>query len=113
MLSVGEKVFIITRRLFEKDLRRHFFGEILAVSGATIRVRGYVFIFNESTNDFVRREKPRDRIFPLIDAGIVLIVLPEATILEDIRYSIDENNQRIASDKKALKINVSEFGANR
>ena len=113
ILSKGEKVFVITRRGFEKDLRRHFVGEILEVSAEAIKVRGYVFVFDEATNDFECYEGLRTSIFSLIDAGIVIVVLPEEIIIEEIRYSYDEKNRRILTDGKAFSLNVSEFGRNR
>jgi hypothetical protein len=113
MLSKGEKIFVITRRLFEKDLRRHFVGQVQEVSGAAIRARGYVFVFDESTNEFVRREELRTRIFSLIDGGIVISVLPGEVILEEIRYGLDEKNRRIITDEKSFKMNVSELGVHR
>jgi hypothetical protein len=110
MLSKGEKVFVITRRFFEEDIRRHFVGEVLELSGALVRVRGYAFVFDESTNQFVRREEQRTRIFSMIDAGVVINLIPEEVNLEEIRYRWNEKNQRIITDDKSFKMNVSEFG---
>jgi len=49
----------------------------------------------------------------LIDAGLVINVLPEEVILEEIRYRRNEKNQCIITDEKSFKMNVSEFGLNR
>ena len=113
ILSNGEKIFVVTRRSYEKDIRRHFIGEILEVSAVAIKVQGYVFVFDETNNDFKRYEKLRTCIFSLIDAGIVVTVLPEESILEEIRYTFDDENRRILTDGKSFKLNVSEFGRNR
>ena len=113
MLSKGEKVFVVTRRLFDKDLRRHFVGEIQDVSGAAMRVQGYAFIFDETMNDFIRREDLRTRIFSIIDAGILIAVIPADVSIEEIRYRVDEKNRRILTDGKNYKMNVSEFGITR
>ena len=113
MLAKGEKVFIVTRRLFETDLRRHFVGEVLEASGATVRVSGYGFVFDETNKEFVRREGLRIRIFPLIDAGLTINVIPREIILEDIRYSTNETSQRVITDNKSFQMNISEFGLNR
>jgi len=110
MLSKGEKIFIITRRLFENDLRRHFIGEVQEVSGAAIRVRGYTFIFDDTSKEFVRRDNPRTRIFTIIDAGLIIILLPGEVVLEEIKYSINEKNYRIITDEKSFSMNVNEFG---
>ena len=113
MLTKGEKVFIVTRRLFETDLRRHFVGEVLEASGATARVRGYAFIFDENNNEFARRNELRTRIFTLIDAGLTINVIPREVVLEDVKYTMNEKNQRILTDKKSFQMNVGEFGPNR
>ena len=112
VLSKGEKVFVIIRRLFEKDLRRNFIGEILEVSEAAIRARGYMFVFDEATRDFIRRDKLQTNIYSLTDGGIVVIVLSEEINLIDTRYIIDDKGQRILTDGKALSLQVSEFGVN-
>ena len=112
VLSKGEKVLIIIRRLFEKDLRRHFIGEILEVSAELIRVSGYSFIFDENDKGFKRRGKLQINIFSLVDAGVEVIVLPEDVILDEIWYDINAKGHRIITDRKSFHMRVSEFGAN-
>jgi hypothetical protein len=113
MLSKGEKVFIITRRLFDRDIRRHFVGEIQDVSGAVSRVQGYVFVYDEGTNDFIRRDKLRTCLFPLIDARILITVLPRETMLADVHYTSDKQHRRVITDEKTFSLNVNEFSINR
>ena len=113
MLREGEKVLVITRRLFEKDLRRHFIGEVQEVSDEVVRVRGYAFVFDEPSSDFVRREDLRTRVFSLIDAGYIINVLPAEVIPEEMRYEVDERNRRKITDGKSFAMIVSEFGAYR
>ena len=110
MLSKGEKIFVVTRRLFESDLRRHFVGKVQQVSGAAVRVRGYAFVFDATANVFVRRNELRTRIFSLIDAGYTMTVLPGETILDKIQYSLNEKGQRVLTDDSTFTMNVSEFG---
>lgn len=65
VLEVGDKLHIITRRLFEADARRHFVGEVIGISGQLQEVRGYAFVFNRGTNEYKRRPELRTRIFSL------------------------------------------------
>ena len=44
MIATGEKVYVITRRTFEGDLRRQFVGEVQAVTDFAMRVQGYAFV---------------------------------------------------------------------
>jgi hypothetical protein len=113
ILSKGEKVFVITRRLFHGDLRRHFVGEVQKVSDLTMRVQGYAFIFDEPTSQFIRREDQRTRIFPLTDAGLVINVIPGDVTIADVLYKMNEQNQRVITDDKLFSINVDEFATNR
>ena len=112
VLSKGEKVLIIIRRLFENDLRRHFIGEIEEVSSELIRVSGYTFIFDENQKEFKRRGKSQINIFSLVDAGIEVILLPKDIILDEIWYTINGKGHRIITDKKSFHMRVSVFGAN-
>jgi hypothetical protein len=41
VIEAGDKLHIITRRNFVDDLRRHFAGSVVAVSGGLIRLQGY------------------------------------------------------------------------
>ncbi len=86
LLAAGDKVLIITRRQFETDLRRHFVGEVEEWSGAVARVRGYAFVYDPYTNLFLRREDLRTRLFPIIDAGLIVVLLPKAVVLADLHY---------------------------
>ncbi|MDX1437991.1 MAG: hypothetical protein R3335_14355 [Anaerolineales bacterium] len=113
ILKPGEKVHIITRRLFENDLRRHFAGEIERVSDSALRVRGYSFVYDGATNEFLRREEERLRVFPTEDAGLIINVIPDDTDLAKLAYLVNDEGERILTDGKSFSINVSEFGARR
>lgn len=74
VIGKGEKVFIVTRRLFDGDLRRHFAGEVQEATDTVIRVRGFVFVYDEDKlckkrrcQDpyfFARRRRARDQHSP-------------------------------------------------
>jgi hypothetical protein len=113
MLSIGEKIFVIARRRFENDIRRHFIGEVQNVSETAVRVCGYAFVFDNMLSEFVKGEDLLTRIYPMIDAGLVISVLPREVILEEVRYSMNEKKQRIITDDKTFEISVSEFGLKR
>ena len=113
MIATGEKVYVITRRTFEGDLRRQFVGEVQAVTDFAMRLQGYAFVFDDVTKQFVRREDLRTRIFSLVDAGLVIPILPEETHLDEVQFVWDENNRRLITDRKTFSMNVSEFSLNR
>jgi hypothetical protein len=112
VLSKGEKILVIRRRLFEEDIRRHFVGEVEEVSPELVRLNGYAFIFDDTDKEFKRRSKLQTNIFSLVDAGIAVIVLPEEIDLEAIRYTINDKGQRVLTDGNSFYLQVSEFGVN-
>jgi len=111
VLKNGEIIFIAARRLFDKDLRRLFVGEVLESSETIARVRGYAFVFEDLNNDFVKRDEVRTRIISLTDAVNIINVLPSNAVLEDIRYQVEKGNQRIITDGITFKLNISEFSS--
>jgi hypothetical protein len=110
-LKNGEKVFIIARQLFEKDLRRHFVGEVIESSETTTRLRGYTFVYDDASGDFLRREELRTRVFSLTDAGYIINLLPGEALIEEVSYQTNDKNQRVLTDGKTFQMNVSEFSA--
>jgi hypothetical protein len=111
VLNMGDKVHIITRRLFPDDIRRHFAGEVLEASGDQVRVEGYVFVYNQATNEYERRPDKRIRIFSLSGAGVIVIVLPKTVDLDALHYVFV--NQRLkCTDGKEFSMDINEFGAN-
>ena len=113
MLSKGEKVFVITRRLFEGDRIRLFVGEVQAAVDMAMKVRGYVFVHDDFTNEIVRREDIRTRIISLVDAINIIMVIPKEVTLENVQYEINNMNERVITDKDSFSLNLNEFGASK
>ena len=113
MMEKGEKVFVITRRLFDGDRFRMFVGEIQAITDMAIKVCGYAFVHDEFTNEIVRREDLRTRIISLVDAINIIMAIPKEVILEHVQYEINNVNERVITDKDAFSMNLNEFGASK
>ncbi len=64
-LEVGTKLHIVTRRLFEEDLRRHFVGTVTGAFGHFQEIQGYAFVFQPGKNEWQRRPELRTRILSL------------------------------------------------
>ena len=111
VIAQGNKLHIITRRLFDTDLRRHFAGVVEEVSGTLIKIKGYVFVFDDSDNQFVRRDEQRTRVFSISDSGLIINVLAEEVDLSQLKYEIDSQGRRMLTDGGAFGLNVTEFGA--
>ena len=113
VLKEGEKVHVIIRRNFDGDIRRHFAGEVEAVSGNVARVKGYVFVFNTITNEFVRKPERRPRMLGLADSGNIINIIPPDVILEDLEYRYYRGKQLVITDGQDFMLDINEFGGAR
>ena len=113
MLNKGDKVFVITRKLFERDRIRMFVGEVQATTDMTMKVRGFVFVHDDFTNEIVRREDIRIRIISLVDAVNNILVIPKEIHLENVQYKLNDMNERVLTDNGSFTMNLNEFGASK
>ena len=109
VIEIGDKLHIMTRRLFAEDIRRHFAGEITAVSELLIEMHGYTFIFNTSVNEYRRLPETRTRIFSLGNAGHIINKVPRDVDLDSLSYQIVEQ-RLVVTDKRSFSLAVNEFG---
>ena len=109
VLAVGEKLHIMTRRLFADDVHPHFVGEISAVDGALFKAQGYSFVFDSGTNSYLKHPKPRTRLFSLSDAGHVITVIPREVDLNALEYRTVSGRLTI-TDGRGFSLEINEFG---
>jgi hypothetical protein len=110
IIEVGEKVHVITRRYYKDDIRRHFAGEVLAVSDSAFRAAGYTFVFDPYKTDYRRLPSLRTRIFGFTDSGHITNVLPHSVVLDRLRYRSESGRVAITDDLE-FTMEVNEFGA--
>lgn len=113
IIEKGEIVHIITRRLFEGDLRRHFIGEVLNAEGSMVRIEGYAFIYDTTKNDFMRKPGKRVRIFDLAESAYIVCIIPDNVVIHDLHYKLSDHKTMICTDGKSFQLDISEFGARR
>jgi hypothetical protein len=109
VLAIGEKLHIMTRRLFADDVHPHFVGEISAVSGALFRAQGYSFVFDSGSNSYVKHPAARTRLFSLSDAGHIINVLPREVDLNSLEYRTVAGRLTI-TDGRSFSLEINEFG---
>lgn len=112
VVEIGDKLHIMTRRLFEEDVRRHFVGEVTAVSDVLAEVQGYTFIFHSGTNEYTRLPEARTRLFSLGDSGHIVNKIPREVDIGSIVYRTIES-RLVISDGRAFSLPVNEFGSAR
>ncbi|GJM44808.1 MAG: hypothetical protein DHS20C21_16500 [Gemmatimonadota bacterium] len=111
-IAVGDKLHIITRRQFEEDVRRHFVGQVTAVSGALQEIQGYAFVFDSGTNEYKRRPELRTRVLSVGEGTFIVTKLPPDVVVESLQYRVVEKRV-VVSDGKAFKLDINEFGGSR
>ena len=111
VIEVGEKFHIMTRRLFEDDIHRHFVGEVIATSETVTELRGHTFIFQSGTGEYVRLPEERTRIFSLGDAGHIVNKIPKTVDINAVVYKVVDKHLVISDGTFALPVN--EFGPRR
>jgi len=109
VINVGDKFHIVTRRLFEDDIRRHFAGEVTSVSTHLCELRGYAFVFNSGMNEYRRRPEARTRVFALGDAGFIVNKLPREVNLASLEYRM-VNGRLVVADDGGFALDINEFG---
>ena len=103
----------MVKRAFVGDLRRHFVGEIKEVGDNAIRVNGYAFIFDEGINEYSRKPEIRTQIISLIDARILINVIPSSTVIEEVTYRLSKDERLIITDGENFELDINEFGPKR
>ncbi len=109
VVEVGDKFHIMTRRLFEADIRRHFAGEVTAVSGSLVELDGYTFVFNTSINEYRKLPEVRTRLFSPGDSGHIVNKLPRDLDLNSMAYRIVEHCL-VVTDGRSFSLAINEFG---
>ena len=111
ILNLGEKVHVITRRLFDDDLRRHFVGEVTATRDGRFRAEGFTFVFDTAMNQFVKRPELRTRVFSL-DSQQIVNVLPKGVAISKLIYKVTHKMLTV-TDEQGFSLEINEFGLNR
>ena len=109
VLMVGEKLHIMTRRLFADDVHPHFVGEVSSVAGPLFKVQGYAFVFDSGTNSYVKHPQTRTRVFSLSDASHIVTVIPQEVDLNSLAYHVVSGRLEI-TDRRGFSLEINEFG---
>lgn len=113
VIETGEKIHVIMRRMFESQVRRHFVGKILAVDGTNVRANGYVFIYDDRSARYERKNTLRTTILDLSESGYIVNVIPPTTDLEKVRYENVDRGELYFTDGDGFRLNINEFGTRR
>lgn len=109
VLAVGDKLHIMTRRIFAADVHPHFVGEVSAVGGMLFRAHGFSFVFDSGTNSYLKHPATRTRLFSLADTGHIINVIPQEVDLDSLHYRISAGRLALTGDH-GFSLEINEFG---
>ena len=110
VLKHGEKVHVIKRRVFVGDIRRHFIGEVIDTTESAVRLEGHAFVLDTGINQYVRRPEVRTRIVSLVDANIIINVLPPNAKIDKAVYTMGKDGRLCVTDGETFTLDINEFG---
>jgi len=110
IIAPGEIVHVLHR--FEKEIKRHFVGEVECAEDGVARVSGYVFVVDDPrTHLFVKRPDRRVKLVALTDGELLINVLPPSVKIEELRYET-KNHRLYLTNGKDWEMDLKEFGWN-
>lgn len=112
ILESGEKVHIVERRFFHEDIQRHFAGQVVNCTEQAVRLKGYTWIFDAMTGEFVRKPELRERIIPLGARLTINVIHPEAK-LDRVKYVTDPRKGLVVTDGESFALDITEFTPSR
>lgn len=107
MLEIGNKVLIAHRRLYEKDESRYFVGEVLDYSDGVVKVKGYTFVRDLISGNFLRKRDPRTKIASILSGTMIFYMLPSETEIDSVHFEFNDSELDLV-DAKGLKMNMTE-----
>jgi len=110
ILKPGEKIHVIMRRNFANDLRRHFFGEVVASAECVVAVKGHAAVYNSGKNHYEIKPETGLRIISLTDSKNIINIISRNTKIENIKYKVSADKRLIVTDGKNFILDINEFG---
>ena len=108
ILNKGEKIHVVHRRHFEKDVHRHFVGVVEEYEAGVARATGHVFTVDHATYAYVRRPEQRTRLIAVASGDLLVNILPPSVDLEKIIYKQEKKSVRV-TDGTDWHLDLSEF----
>ena len=110
LLAPGEIIHVLHR--FEKEIKRHFVGEVECWHDGVARVSGYVFVVDDlASHLFVKRPDRRTKLVALGDGELLINILPATVNMEDVHYETRDHRLYLTDGRK-WSMDLKEFGWN-
>lgn len=110
LLKPGEKIHVIHRRQFDKDVRRHFVGQVECYEQGVARATGYVFVTDDlNKHAFVKRPERRTKLIPINSGDVIVNVIPDSADLDRVHYMLSKSSL-LVTDGASWSMDIKEFG---
>lgn len=76
-----------------------------------LRAEGYTFVFNSSTNEYVKSPERRTRIFSVSDAANIVNVIRQDVDIAALGYRVVDRRLMV-TDEAGFTLDINEFGPN-
>lgn len=86
LLRNGEKVHVMHRTFFEKRVGRTLVGVVEACDAGVARIRGNIYVMDQTKMVPVRHAVPVTRFISLVNGEHIVTPLPDATLLDSLEY---------------------------
>ena len=109
ILKPGEKVHVIHRRNYDKDLHRHFIGVVDAYEQGVARLTGNVYTVDPIKFTFMKRPEIRTRLVSIVSGDVLINIIPPKVHLDKIIYRQERKAVRV-TDGSDWHLDLSEHG---
>lgn len=111
VLSHGDKVLVVHRRLFAEDDSRFFAGQVDEREGELVRATGWSFSWNHYEGAYVKKDQPRTKVLPLGSGALIAYVLPREVELERLEVLGAGRRDVQLSDGKGFRMDLTEHSS--
>ncbi len=107
LLQPSNKLLLAHRRLFDGDVPRYFAGDVTAYEDGIVKVRGFTFVRDPSSGDYIRKEDLRTKIVSLTSSAFLVYELPPTTSIASLRFATFDQHV-VLTDGHELEMNMAE-----
>ena len=108
ILTQGDKVLIVHRRLYRGDNSRYFVGIVDGYADGIAKVTGYTWLRDHDAGQFIAKKDRRTKIFSLQSGTLIVYQLPAKVDMAKLRFVDDEQLNCSLTDGEDLSIDVTE-----
>ena len=108
MLTQGEKLLIVHRRLFENDSPRFFVGEVQAYEAGLAKIQGYTFVKDVFSGNMKKKVDLRTKIMSIVSGTFMVYQLPLTVLLDSVQFELDQAGALILKDGGGFIMDVGE-----